>query len=337
MVVVIADALFVIADLIRNLSKFKKRLYTFKLISNTKKMMENFALIFTALSIGYILRRFQTLPQDAPLIFNQFILYISLPAMALLQIPRLSFSLETLLPILVAWAVMGLSALLILFLSRYFGFDKKLTGALLLVGVLGNTSFLGIPLIEAYLGQEALGYVLMYDQLGTFIALSTYGTIVAVYYSGKSKLDLRSVGKKIITFPPFLTLLLALCFIGSEFPPLFLSVLESFAATIVPLALVSVGLQLQFTLPREDIKPFVLALGTTLVFAPLVAFVLFFAFGTKHLSWDVAIMEASMGPMITAGVLASLWGLAPRLSASVVGYGTLLSFVTTSIVYKFLT
>lgn len=299
-------------------------------------MMENFALIFTALALGYILRRSQAFPKEAPLILNQFILYISLPAMALLQIPRLSFSLETLIPILVAWAVMGISALLIFSLSRYFGFDKKLTGALLLVGVLGNTSFLGIPIIQAYFGANALGYVLMYDQLGTFIALSTYGTFVAVYYSGTSKVDVRSIGKKIITFPPFLSLLLALCFIGSEFPPLFLSVLDSFAATIVPLALVSVGLQLQFALPREDIKPFVLALTTTLVFAPLVAFLLFSLFGTKHLSWDVAIMEASMGPMITAGVLASLWGLAPRLSASVVGYGTLLSFITTYVVYQLL-
>ncbi|MGE4509962.1 MAG: AEC family transporter, partial [Sulfurimonadaceae bacterium] len=148
-----------------------------------------------------------------------------------------------------------------------------------------------------------------------------------------SKVNVKAIAKKILLFPPFLTLLIALCFIGTSFPPILLSVLSSLAATIVPLALVAVGLQLRFRLPREELKPFSVALFTTLLFAPVVAIAICYAFGWSSLAANVSIMEASMGPMITAGAVASMSGLAPRLSSSIVGYGTLLSFATTWVVY----
>ena len=48
----------------------------------------------------------------------------------------------------------------------------------------------------------------------------------------------------------------------------------------------------------------------------------------------VSIMEAAMAPMITAGAIASMAGLAPRLSSAIVGSGILISFVTTGILFK---
>jgi predicted permease len=295
--------------------------------------MENFALIFSAVFLGYFLNKTTLFPKDTPIILNSYILYIALPAMVLLEIPKLEFSYAVMIPVIVAWVVMGLSALLIFLLSRFFGFTKEVTGALLLVGVLGNTSFVGIPVIQAYLGSEALGYVLMYDQLGSTIALSTYGTFVAVYYSSTSQVDIKALGKKILTFPPFMALIVALFFMGTTFPPIISTTLHSFSLTIVPLALVAVGLQLRLRLLREELKPMSVALFTTLIFAPLIAFGLSLLFGWNHLSAKVAIMEAAMGPMITAGAIASMAGLAPRLSSSIVGYGILLSFITTAIVF----
>jgi hypothetical protein len=41
-----------------------------------------------------------------------------------------------------------------------------------------------------------------------------------------------------------------------------------------------------------------------------------------------------MAPMITAGAIASMAGLAPRLSSAIVGYGILFSFITTYIIAK---
>lgn len=295
--------------------------------------MDNFALIFTAITIGYVIGKKDIFPTNAPLILNQFILYISAPALVLLKIPQLSFSFDVAIPVLVAWVVMILSAFVVLTISKMLSFTKEVTGSLMLVAVLGNTSYLGIPMVQAYLGSEALGYVVMYDQLGSFIALATYGTFVSVYYSSTSKVDIKAISIKIIKFPPFLALAAALFFIGSPFEPPIRNVLSALADTIVPLALVAVGLQLRFKLPKEDFKPFAAALGIKLVFAPFAAAALCYLFSWDSLSARVSIMEAAMAPMITAAAVASMAGLAPRLNSAIVGYGILASFFTTWVVY----
>lgn len=299
--------------------------------------MENFALIFVAILIGYIINKGDVFAKETPIILNQFILYISLPAMALLQIPKLSFSFEVLIPIIIAWIVMGVSAIVIFYISKILKFSKKVTGALMLVGVLGNTTFVGIPVIQAYFGDSALPYVLMYDQLGSFIMLSTYGTFISVYYSSAKDVNIKAITIKILTFPPFLSLLIALLFIGTTFHPVVISVLSSFASTIVPLALVAVGLQLRFKLPKEDLKPFFSALGVKLILSPIIAIIISMIFSWESKAALVSIMEAGMGPMITAGAVASMAGLAPRLSSAIVGYGILISFVTTWILFKIIT
>jgi len=296
--------------------------------------MENFVLIVVAIAIGYGLKRLQILSEDDAAILNKFVIFISLPAMILLQIPKLSFSMDVMIPVIIAWVVMTLAAMITLFISKLFHFSKEITGALMLVAVLTNSSFLGIPIINAYLGDQALPFVLVYDQLGTFLALATYGIFVAAYYSNKSEINIQIMAVKILTFPPFLSLVIALFFLGATFPEVILKVLSALADTIVPLALVAVGLQLQLKLPGHEVKPFSVALFIKLVIAPMIALGIVKLAGWTSLAADVSVMEAGMAPMITAGAMASLSGLAPRLSSAIVGYGILVSFATTAVLFK---
>ncbi len=296
--------------------------------------MENFVLILLAIALGYGINRLNIFSKDAPTILNQFVIYISLPAMILLQIPKLSFSIDMIIPIIIAWSVMTFSAILVLLCSKIFSFSKEITGSLMLVAILGNTSFMGIPILNAYIGENAMPYVLVYDQLGTFIALATYGTFIASYYSNKSKLTFKIITLKVLTFPPFISLVAALFLMGVEFNPVISKVLASFASTIVPIALVAVGLQLQFKLPKEDIKPFSVALIIKLIIAPIIAIIICKIFSWNNEASIVSIMEAGMAPMITAGAIASMAGLAPKLSSAIVGYGILISFITTAILFN---
>lgn len=296
--------------------------------------MENFILILLALSIGYTLNRLRIFPESAATVLNQFVIYISLPAMVLLQVPKLTLSMDIVIPVIIAWAVMSLTAIITLFASRIFDFSKEVTGALLLVAVLTNSSFLGIPLINAYLGDEALPFILVYDQIGTFLALSTYGIFVVAYYSNKSEINAQGMAVKILTFPPFISLIIALFFIGTPFPDVISKVLATLANTIVPVALVAVGLQLQLKLPGHEIKPFGIALFIKLIIAPVIALAIVKMAGWTNLAASVSVMEAGMAPMITAGAMASMSGLAPRLSSAIVGYGILISLFTTAVLFK---
>lgn len=207
----------------------------------------------------------------------------------------------------------------------------------MLVSVLTNSSFVGIPMITAYFKEGSLAYLMMYDQLGTAIALGTYGSFVVVYYAHSGKITASHMAKKVLLFPPFIALVIAFLFLGKSYPSPVAHTLEALAATVIPLALIAAGLQLKLFLPKDEIKPFGVALGIKLFFAPIVAIMLAKIFGWSGMASDVAVMEAGMAPMITAGAVASMAGLAPRLSSAIVGYGIIFSFATSGVIYNYLT
>ena len=99
-------------------------------------ILENILLILFALFLGYMLNRLNIMQRDGSIALNKFVLYVSYPAIVLLQTPKISFSLELMIPAIVAWTVMTLSAFLILFLSKIFDFSKEVTGSLMLVAIL---------------------------------------------------------------------------------------------------------------------------------------------------------------------------------------------------------
>src|SRR5690606_1606228 len=131
--------------------------------------MSNILLAIICLAIGKLLQNVSQFPDTSAQVLNAYVIYIALPALILSPIPTITFGVHMLAPVLMAWVVMGVSACLTWLLSQYFRWSPAITGALLLVVTLGNTSFIGIPLIEAHLGAEAIPYAILYDQLGTFL------------------------------------------------------------------------------------------------------------------------------------------------------------------------
>jgi len=298
--------------------------------------MWNFILIFIYLIFGYIFNNTSFFRQSIPNILNKLVIYISLPAMILLQIPKLEISSENMIPVIIAWIVILSSALLVLLVSRYYKFSKEIQGILLLLAPLGNTSFLGIPIIQSYYGDDAIPYVLIYDQFGSFLALATYGTFIVSYYSSSTHVSIKTIAKKLFTFPPFISLLLAFSLVGVDYNKTLETILYILANTIVPFAVIAVGMQLQLILPKNDIKPLSIALFIKIIISPIIAIVVCKLFNWEGEIANISIMESGMAPMITAGAMASLAGISPRLISAILGYGILFSFITTYILYRIL-
>ncbi|MEX2572821.1 MAG: AEC family transporter [Balneolaceae bacterium] len=300
--------------------------------------MVNIILVIVCLSIGLLLQRVKDFPADTPKALNQFVIYISLPALALIHIPRLELELALLYPILTSWIVLLLSLLVIPLLGILFNWDRKTTGCLLMTAGFGNTSFIGFPVIEALYGADALTIALMVDQPGSFVAISTAGIIIAsVYSSGRTRK--RLILRKILLFPPFITFVIALLMkaSGIQAEGFALGVLERLGSTITPLALISVGMQLKIDLKGESLKPLISGLAYKLVVAPLFLFLLYVTvFGGSGLIVVVSIMEAAMAPMITGSIMAITFGLNPRLATLMVGIGVPLSFATLAFWHYFL-
>ncbi|MBY6064960.1 AEC family transporter [Pseudidiomarina sediminum] len=300
--------------------------------------MANFLYIAGYVFIGLLLRRSPQFPQNTGQILNAYVIYVALPALVFQKIPYLTFGKELLYPALMPWILLLLTVPAVLAIARWRGWSRSTTGAMLIVIPLGNTSFIGFPMIEAFFGPEGIPYALLYDQLGSFFILSIYATIIAAVYSHDPGEDshrpsAKTIAWKIIKFPPFVALLAAFAVRGVEYPEVAQHFIDSLAVTLVPVIMVAVGFQLRFRLPQEDRGPLVWALGLKLVATPLVALALLIGFGLDDLAVQVTIMEAAMPAMISAGALAIMAGLAPTLSAAVVGYGVLACFATLPLWY----
>lgn len=291
--------------------------------------MENFVLVVGCLLIGVGLRRLPQLPEQAAAVLNLFVIYVSLPALVLRTVPGLSPSRALLAPALVPWALLAASAAAVLLLARLLGWPRGTTGSLLLLAPLGNTSFLGIPMVKSFFGEAALPYAVIYDQVGSFPGLAIYGTIVlALYGRGAAAPTVASVARSIATFPPFLALVAAVALRPVGYHPIVAHLLDALAATLVPVVMVAVGLQLRLRIGRDALGPLAAGLLLKLVAAPLAALAICRAFAVPAPVAAVTVFEAGMPPMISAGALALLAGLAPELSAALVGLGILLSFLT---------
>jgi len=289
--------------------------------------MSNLLIILICLTIGLLLQKNRRLPDSFALSLNTYVIYVALPALVLYEIPHLTLDARAFLPIVFAWAMMISSAAFIWFFAKRAGWSRSVTGALMLTVPLGNTGFVGIPLVEALLGSDAVPYAILYDQFGTFVALNTLGSFIAAYYSGGAT-SWKSLIRTIISFPPFIALVLAFIALPLHFPDWFSNVLQRISSTLVPVVMVAVGLQWRLRLEREMIAPLALGLSATLFLTPLLAWVILHLLGINNLAAQVVVLEAAMPAMISAGVLAVNYQLAPRLASSLVGYSLLLSLAT---------
>src|SRR5581483_2828401 len=115
-----------------------------------------FILLVVCLLLGFAAARWLHVPEGTPAAINFWVLDIALPAL----VPLLVF----------AW------------LGRRRRWSAGTIGALTLTCGLGNTAFMGLPMVEAFRGPQALGTAIIADQLGTFLALSTLGVAIAAHY-----------------------------------------------------------------------------------------------------------------------------------------------------------
>lgn len=291
--------------------------------------MENVVLLASCFVIGILLRQSGRLPVNAHAALNGFIIHISLPALTLSSVHRLTFELALLIPASMAWVMFALGCLFFWWVGRALKLPAPTVGALMLTGSLANTSFVGVPMIEAYFGKEWVGLGILIDQAGTYLVLSTLGMLVAATYAQTGRPTVRAVCMKVFTFVPFIAFIVALALIPVTYPAWADALLDRLGGTLVPLALVSVGFQIQFSALRGRLRELGIGLAFSLVAAPLMIGILYAGiFGGRGELIQITIFEAAMPPQIGAAIVAMENNLDPQLVTLMVGIGIPLSFLT---------
>lgn len=290
--------------------------------------MSALLLLSVCLLLGVIMRRVGNPPVTLATSLNWWVVQIALPAMVLELIPRLHLDPNLWYLVISQWLVFLGAFLLCRWIGGRFNWSSGRIGALTLMCGLGNTSFMGYPLLEALRGQEQLALGVVADQLGCFVMLSLGGVMVGVIYAGQASSP-SAVAKRVLLFPAFVSLIIGLL-VGQlgGWPEPVEGVLHRIAQSLAPLALFSVGLRLKLNLARHQWLPVGVALGWKMALAPVVMWGLGTAFGVSGAILSVAVLQSAMAPMISAAILADQFQLEPDLANAVLGIGILLSLVT---------
>jgi predicted permease len=287
-----------------------------------------FALILAMLALGLGFQRLRLFPENAAEVLNKVVLYVCLPASVLIYAPRLELGADVLAIAAVPWALLCLTVVLVTGVTRALKLRPDEHAVLLLTVALGNTSFLGYPLVRALIGEHALPYAVIYDQFGAFLILSTFGLYVLARYGGDATPTPAMIGRRIVTFPPFLALVFGLTLMPEAPPAWIAGGLQRLADALLPLVVLAIGLSLKLALPRDELKPLAAGLALKLAVMPLIALVIAPLIGLEGTPQQTVVLESAMPPMITAAALAISHRLAPGLAAAMVGYGILLSLAT---------
>ena len=291
--------------------------------------MTHFLLILICISVGVIISRLRILPDGSHKSVNAWVINVALPALSIRYLPEIEWNSQWILPV-IGPVLIWMGAW---FFVRIYDRKKRLSAgsraALLVTCGMGNTAFLGLPMVSAFFGESEILYAVVFDQV-TFIIFSTLGVITILKNSSEKTetLNFTYLLKKVLSFPPFIACMVALFFSHFiDFSPIF-PLMDKLVATLSPMALFSIGLQIKFGAIKQEWKLVTAGLSYKLLLAPALVMILAFLLHSTGNPAKISVFEAGMSSHITASLLASQHGLNPRYCSLVVGIGIVTSFIT---------
>jgi len=290
-------------------------------------------LTFVAIvGVGWLLRASGRLRASDARPINAIIIYVGLPAFIVSTVHDAHLDGELALVVAVAWAVFAAVLLIAWLLSRALDLPPVVAGGFLLVATLGNTGYLGYPIVQALMGTDALPPAIFYDVFGTVGALLVVGLAIAERYSGSAERRKHPL-REVLGFPAVIALAVGLATRGIAIPSAVSNGLDLLASLTVPLILISVGLSLRMGAVRRWAVPLAVVAVLRLVVAPLLAY----AIGSVVLTGDarelaLVTLQAGMPAMMLTLVVGARFELDTDFIASAIFVTTALSALSIPLV-----
>ena len=280
-----------------------------------------FLLLIGLIVLGFTLGRLGWLQQRQIGWGNKYIIYIALPVVALAKIP--SLEIDTELSLFVATPIALFLASLFMFqviLRRFLEPDQRLV--LSLTSGLGNTSFIGFPLIIFYFGSDYLPYGALYDQT-TFLLMASIGQAMIVRRGGMD--GFVHTVKKVVTFPVFVAIVVAFMLPSDLFSEGILMVFDWIIQSLTIVAMVVVGFLIAkyvtFPFPREVW----LGLAFKLMLAPAIVYLVMKLISMPQDLEQVNVLETAMAPQTSICLMLLEHEKLPSLVSQLLCWGVVLS------------
>lgn len=256
------------------------------------------------LAAGWLFRRFNIVGEGAEKAFNQYLYYLALPALIIVQIA--GTPLEGL-----GWKFIALNTLpLAAVMAAGWGLwkagrvDWRLARLLIIVAALGNTVYLGFPVVAMRLGEEAIGYAAIASSVQT-IFIFTFGyalmTLVCERDCPPSRYA-RAIGGNVVLWASVAGLFISAS--GLKIPPLLDRVLTDLGRTTLPLSLFTIGVSLYGRRISHNIPRLALIGGMKLLLLPLAYILCARLLGYTGFVSRILFLEAAMPVAVMTYVVA---------------------------------
>lgn len=264
-------------------------------------LMRQNVIMFIYMFIGIFLYKKKLLTTAGSGDIGKLLLYIIMPV-AILKSYLQQFSMELLGALGISFLA-SLIALLLSILISKLAFGKKYPiehfGA-----AFSNAGFIGIPLVQMTLGQDAVFYVASFVAILNILQW-TYGVFVIT--DGQNRISIRTI----LTNPIVISFVagLLLFFLPLQMPELVTSVLSTIAAMNGPLAMIVMGAYLgQLTLKELFLDPTVYICSLVrLIVIPLATILILSVLPKEYLVLKQTILIAAAAPVgANVAIFASL-------------------------------
>lgn len=200
--------------------------------------------------------------------------------------------------------------------------SKPVQGSFLLASMVGNTGYLGYPVILALVGEKYFGWALFYDMLGTTIGAYGLGVLLAARFGGVAQSHWQLV-RAILQNPALWSLGLGLGFRQIPLPELAERSLQGFAWSAIALSLVLIGMRLSQLKSGGYLRQASMSLAIKMLLVPLILGIGLFLLGITGSPLLVIVLQMAMPPAFATLVLAEVYNLDRDLSVTTLAIGSI--------------
>jgi predicted permease len=303
--------------------------------------------LFLLIVLGYGLKRARILHVSHVPALNGLVVKVTMPALIILgltgtpALPRQALTLPLAL-LLTQAMMMGIAW----GIGRLGKFPSAIQGALMVVGVFGNTGFLGYPMALA-LHPAQFPEAILLDQFGMTIALYLCTPLIGAKFgaAGGANHDARATALRFLRSPIFLALIAGTLARLIPWPPTLLSLpavegtgevlkkcLTYLGQGTTPLVLLALGTALRPGAGRAYVKPLLLASLLKLILCPLTMWMICRALGLHGVLLAAGMLSSAMPTAVMASVLSAEHDLEGDFAISAAFGSTVLAAATVPLV-----
>lgn len=287
--------------------------------------------VFAFIGLGYLAKSLRMVGNKQSGILLGFLLNFALPAQIFTGIYHVELDLKLVVIMLTALVCCLLSGVSMYFFAmKFLKQDKGTIVAMSFLATLGNTLFLGVPLVQGALGQEYANRAILYDQICTCIPLAIL-TPMIMSMGGKGVFNLRSVMMRLCQNPLFLALVVGMVFKIMPFSIvewIFIPI-KQLGACATPVALFAIGVQISMGDIKTEWKNTFFVLFWGMILAPTLVFIAIYLSQVEFSdTWRMALLESAMPPLISSAAVIMRAGLNNKIAVSSVAFGIFASAFT---------